>query len=155
MIDDATVSHKLKAPLASSLTSTNCKRFPIITVEGCGLTIAHAYFGFDKSKPVPKNIFARSGGSAGRLNNSLAVDYPCSHAFPHSSHDLTCARLVNPICYWYAILCYYIQYIHSCIPLLHKLLKSLLCLSLCGNLSTPLHMCTVSQFTQLALARLH
>ena len=33
------VSHKLKALLASSL---NCKRLSIITVEGCGLTIAHA-----------------------------------------------------------------------------------------------------------------
>ena len=39
---NAIVSHKLKALLASSLTSTNCKRLSIMTVEGCGLTIAHA-----------------------------------------------------------------------------------------------------------------
>ena len=56
---NAIVSHKLKALLASSFTSTNCKRLSIMIVEGCGLTIAHAYFGKSKSKLVPK--FARAG----------------------------------------------------------------------------------------------
>ena len=48
MSKNAIISHKLKALLASSLTSTNCKRLSIIIVEGCGLTIAHAYFGFEQ-----------------------------------------------------------------------------------------------------------
>ena len=56
---NAIVSHKLKTLLASSLTSTNCQRLSIITVEGCGLTIAHAYFGFELVETG--SIFARTG----------------------------------------------------------------------------------------------
>ena len=43
-MNNATVSLKL---LASSLNnaSTNCKRLSITTVEGCGVMIAHEYFG--------------------------------------------------------------------------------------------------------------
>ena len=47
---NAIALHKLKALLASSLASTNCKRLSIMTVERCGLTIAHAYFGFEESR---------------------------------------------------------------------------------------------------------